>query len=152
MLYSYIINPSYTNHSLAEIAVRSFNLRLSLAVPEAADVTGRIAPVLRKEVETAGQLPLYEQIDLPLAPVLVRMEQAGVKIDRQMLGTLSVDLEKQCNAKAREIHEKAGVTFNINSPKQLGDVLFNQLNLPKPIRSEERRVGKECRSRWSTSH
>jgi DNA polymerase-1 len=134
MLYSYIINPTYTNHSLAEIAVRSFNLKLSLAVPEAADVTGRIAPVLRKEVESAGQLPLYEQIDLPLAPVLVRMEQAGVKIDRQMLGTLSVDLEKQCAAKANEIHTKAGVTFNINSPKQLGDVLFNQLNLPKPVK------------------
>src|SRR5947209_14961868 len=134
MLYSYIINPTYTNHSLAEIAVRSFNLKLSMAVPEAADVTGRIAPVLRKEVEAAGQLPLYNQIDLPLVPVLVRMEQAGVKIDRQMLGTLSVDLETQCNAKAREIHEKAGVTFNINSPKQLGDVLFNQLNLPKPIK------------------
>ncbi|MGC2742207.1 MAG: DNA polymerase I [Candidatus Angelobacter sp.] len=134
MLYSYIINPTYTNHSLGEIAVRSFNLKLSLAVPEAADVTGRISPVLRKEVEAAGQMPLYEQIDLPLAPVLVRMEEAGVKIDRQMLGTLSIDLETQCNAKAREIHEKAGVTFNINSPKQLGDVLFNQLNLPKPIK------------------
>jgi len=134
MLYSYIINPTYTNHSLAEIAVRSFNLKLSLAVPEAADVTGRIAPVLRKEVESAGQLPLYEQIDLPLAPVLVRMEQAGVKIDRRMLGTLSVDLEKQCAAKASDIHTKAGVTFNINSPKQLGDVLFNQLNLPKPVK------------------
>jgi DNA polymerase-1 len=134
MLYSYIINPTYTNHSLAEIAVRSFNLKLSLAVPEAADVTGRIAPVLRKEVESAGQLPLYEQIDLPLAPVLVRMEQAGVKIDRQMLGTLSADLEKQCAAKASDIHAKAGVTFNINSPKQLGDVLFNQLNLPKPVK------------------
>jgi DNA polymerase-1 len=134
MLYSYIINPTYTNHSLAEIAVRSFNLKLSLAVPEAADVTGRISPVLRKEVEIAGQMPLYQEIDLPLAPVLVRMEQAGVKIDRQMLGTLSVDLEKQCSAKASEIHAKAGVTFNINSPKQLGDVLFNQLNLPKPIK------------------
>ena len=134
MLYSYIINPTYTNHALAEIAVRSFNLKLSLAVPEAADVTGRIAPVLRKEVESAGQMALYEQIDLQLVPVLVRMEQAGVKIDRQMLGTLSVDLDAQCTAKASEIHAKAGVTFNINSPKQLGDVLFNQLNLPKPVK------------------
>jgi DNA polymerase-1 len=134
MLYSYIINPTYTNHSLAEIAVRSFNLSPSPSVAEAADVTGRIAPVLRKEVEAAGQMPLYEQIDLPLVPVLARMEQAGIKIDRQMLGTLSVDLEKQCDSKAREIHQKAGVTFNINSPKQLGDVLFNQLNLPKPVK------------------
>src|SRR5260221_10700420 len=134
MLYSYLINPTYTNHSLAEIAVRSFNLKLSNSVAEAADVTGRIAPVLRKEVESAGQLPLYEQIDLPLVPVLARMEKAGVKIDRKMLGVLSIDLEKQCDAKAREIHDKAGVTFNINSPKQLGDVLFNQLNLPKPVK------------------
>ncbi|MGC2696194.1 MAG: DNA polymerase I [Candidatus Angelobacter sp.] len=134
MLYSYIINPTYTKHTLAEIAVRSFNLSLSPSVAEAADVTGRIAPVLRKEVESAGQMPLYEQVDLPLAPVLARMEQAGVKIDRQMLGTLSIELEKQCDAKAREIHDKAGVMFNINSPKQLGDVLFNQLNLPKPVK------------------
>jgi DNA polymerase-1 len=134
MLYSYLINPTYTNHSLAEIAVRSFNLKLSPSVAEAADVTGRIAPVLRKEVEAAGQMPLYQQIDLPLAPVLARMEQVGVKIDRGMLGQLSVELEKQCDAKAREIHHKAGVTFNINSPKQLGDVLFNQLNLPKPVK------------------
>jgi DNA polymerase I len=134
MLYSYIINPTYTNHSLPEIAVRSFNLSLSGSVAEAADLTGRMAPVLRREVETAGQMPLYEQIDLPLVPVLVRMEQAGVKIDRQMLGTLSVDLEKQCAIKASEIYEKAGTTFNINSPKQLGDVLFNQLNLPKPVK------------------
>ncbi|HMC32401.1 MAG TPA: DNA polymerase I [Candidatus Angelobacter sp.] len=134
MLYSYLINPTYSKHTLAEIAVRSFNLNLSASVAEAADVTGRIAPVLRKEVESAGQMPLYEQIDLPLVPVLARMEQAGVKIDRKMLGKLSVDLEKQCDAKAREIHDKAGVTFNINSPKQLGDVLFNQLNLPKPVK------------------
>ena len=134
MLYSYIINPTYTNHSLAEIAVRSFNLKLSLSLAEAADITGRISPVLRKEVETAGQIQLYEQIDLPLVPVLARMEDAGVKIDRKMLGQLSIDLEKQCDAKAREIHQKAGVTFNINSPKQLGDVLFNQLNLPKPVK------------------
>ena len=134
MLYSYIINPTYTNHSLAEIAVRSFNLKLSASLAEAADITGRIAPVLRREVETAGQMPLYEQIDLPLVPVLARMEDAGIKIDRRMLGQLSIDLEKQCDAKAREIHQKAGVTFNINSPKQLGDVLFNQLNLPKPVK------------------
>jgi DNA polymerase I len=66
--------------------------------------------------------------------VLARMEDAGVKIDMGMLATLSVDLEKGCDSKAREIHEKAGHTFNINSPKQLGDVLFNKMNLPKPVK------------------
>ena len=134
MLYSYLINPTYAKHSLAEIGIRSFNLKLSESLAEAADVTGRIAPVLRKEVESSDLMKVYQEIDLPLAPVLARMEDAGVKIDCGMLGNLSVDLEKQCDAKAREIYQKADFTFNINSPRQLGDVLFNKLNLPKPVK------------------
>ena len=134
MLYSYLINPTYSNHSLAEVAVRSFNLKLSDSLAESADVTGRISSALRKEVEEAGLLSVYDDIDLPLAPVLARMEHAGVKIDCEMLSRLSVDLEKQCDAKTREIHQKAGFEFNINSPKQLGDVLFNKMNLPKPVK------------------
>ncbi len=134
MLYSYLVNPTYPRHSLAEIALRNFNLNLSPSLAEAADVTGRIAGALRKEVEDAGLMHVYEEIDLPLVPVLARMEDAGVKIDMGMLATLSVDLEKGCDSKAHEIHEKAGHTFNINSPKQLGDVLFNKMNLPKPVK------------------
>jgi DNA polymerase I len=134
MLYSYLVNPTYPRHSLAEIALRNFNLNLSPSLAEAADFTGRIAGTLRKEVEDAGLMHVYDEIDLPLVPVLARMEDAGVKIDMGMLSTLSVDLEKSCDTKAREIHEKAGHTFNINSPKQLGDVLFNKMNLPKPVK------------------
>src|SRR5215472_4051384 len=134
MLYSYLINPTYAKHSLPEIAVRSFNLKLSESLAEAADVTGRITPALRKEVESSGLKKVYEEIDLPLAPVLARMEEAGVKIDCHLLQELSVRLDKDCDAKAREIHAKAGMQFNINSPKQLGDVLFNKLNLPKPVK------------------
>src|SRR5262249_2035327 len=109
-------------------------LSLSDSLAESADVTGRITTALRKEVENDGLNSVYDRIDLPLVPVLARMEEAGVKIDTGSLGKLSIDLEKQCDAKAREIHLKAGQEFNINSPKQLGDVLFNQLNLPKPIK------------------
>ncbi|HEY6305603.1 MAG TPA: DNA polymerase I [Candidatus Angelobacter sp.] len=134
MLYSYLVNPTYAKHSLAEIALRSFNLSLSGGLAEAADVTGRIATALRQEVQDGSLMAVYEQIDLPLVPVLSRMEQAGVKIDTGMLGELSTQLEKQADAKACEIYQKAGVEFNINSPKQLGDVLFNQLNLPKPVK------------------
>jgi DNA polymerase I len=134
MLYSYLINPTYTKHSLPELAIRSFNLSLSDSLAEAADVTGRLAAVLRKEVAEGGLMPVYRQIDLPLVPVLARMEEAGVKIDTGLLQDLSARLEKECAAKAREIHEKAGSEFNINSPKQLGDVLFNKLNLPKPVK------------------
>ncbi|HYL92269.1 MAG TPA: DNA polymerase I, partial [Alphaproteobacteria bacterium] len=139
-LYSYLVNPTYARHSLAEIAVRSFNLKLSESLAEQADVTGRISTVLRKEIESSGLLPLYEQIDLPLVPVLARMEQAGVKIDIALLSKFSVRLEKECDAKAREIHQKAGTEFNINSPKQLGDVLFNQMNLPKPVKHGKGKV------------
>jgi DNA polymerase-1 len=134
MLYSYLINPTYSKHSLAEIAVRSFNLNLSGSLAESADVTGRVIAALRAEVEKDGLIPVYEKIDLPLAPVLARMEEAGTKIDTAMLGRLSVDLEKQCDAKAREIYQKAGEEFNINSPKKLGEVLFIKLNLPKPVK------------------
>src|SRR5207244_9128066 len=84
--------------------------------------------------EESGLLKLYEEIDLPLAPVLARMEEAGVKIDRKALAEMSSRLERAIETKAKEIYEHAGLEFNINSPKQLGDVLFNKLNLPKPVK------------------
>jgi DNA polymerase-1 len=85
-------------------------------------------------VEEAGLLKLYQEIDLPLVPVLARMEHAGVKIDRAALAEMSSRLEREIDAKAKEIYQHAGIEFNISSPKQLGDVLFNKLNLPKPVK------------------
>jgi DNA polymerase-1 len=134
MLYSYLLDPTYPSHRLADVALRRFNRKLSGALPEAADVTGRLAAALHTEVEQAGLLKLYQDIDLPLVPVLTRMEQAGVKIDRKNLGEMSSRLEREIAAKAKEIYESAGHEFNISSPKQLGDVLFNKLNLPKPVK------------------
>jgi len=133
-LYSYLLDPTYPSHRLADVALRRFNMKLSGSLPEAADVTGRLATTLRAEVEQTGLLKLYEEIDLPLVPVLTRMEQAGVKIDRKNLGEMSSRLELEIAAKAKEIYESAGHEFNISSPKQLGDVLFNKLNLPKPVK------------------
>jgi DNA polymerase I len=134
MLYSYLLDPTYSSHRLADVALRRFNLKLSGSLPESADITGRLAAVLRAEVEQAGLENLYAEIDLPLVPVLARMEQAGVKIDRLALSEMSSRLEREVESKAKEIYERAGVEFNINSPKQLGDVLFNKLNLPKPVK------------------
>ncbi len=134
MLYSYLLDPTYSSHRLADVALRRFNLKLSGTLPEAADITGRLATALRREVEEAGLLKLYEEIDLPLVPVLARMEHAGVKIDRAALAEMSSRLEREIDAKAKEIYQHAACEFNISSPKQLGDVLFNKLNLPKPVK------------------
>ncbi|MGB8950517.1 MAG: DNA polymerase I [Candidatus Sulfotelmatobacter sp.] len=139
MLYSYLLDPTYSSHRLADVALRRFNLKLSQlqtndGLAEAADVTGRLTTALREDVKQAGLTKLYEEIDLPLVPVLARMEQAGVKIDTGALAKMSTKLERESTAKAKEIHELAGTEFNISSPKQLADVLFNRLNLPKPIK------------------
>ena len=133
-LYSYLLNPTYSAHGLADAALRRFNLKLSGNLAESADITGRLAAALRQEIEEGKLETLYHDIDLPLVPVLARMEQAGVKIDTAALATMSASLEQEVAAKAREIWNLCGFEFNINSPKQLGDVLFNKLNLPKPVK------------------
>jgi DNA polymerase I len=134
MLYSYLLNPTYSSHRLAEVALRQMNLKLSGDLAEAADITGHLTSQLRAEVEQIGLLKLYDEIDLPLVPVLARMEHAGVKIDTAALATMSVDLDRESSAAAAKIYEIAGMEFNVGSPKQLGDVLFNRMNLPKPVK------------------
>ena len=134
MLYSYLINPTYSSHSVAEVALRALNLKLSGNLAEAADITGRLAVVLREQVDEEGLTRVYEEIDAPLVPVLARMEAAGVKIDTAVLAEMSMKLEREADAKARDIYERCSMEFNINSPKQLGDVLFNKLGLPIPVK------------------
>jgi DNA polymerase I len=134
MLYSYLLDPTYSSHSLPEVALRRFNLKLSGNLAEAADLTGRLATSLRTEVDDQGLTSVYEEIDAPLVPVLARMEDAGVKIDLAALEQMSGKLQREAAAKARDIYERCGSEFNINSPKQLGDVLFNKLALPMPVK------------------
>jgi len=133
-LYSYLLDPTYSSHKLPELALRRFNLKLGESLAEAADITGRLATALRNEVDESGLTKLYDEIDLPLVPVLARMEKAGVAIDRAALSRMSSRLESEIDVKAKEIYDCCGSEFNINSPKQLGDVLFNRLNLPKPVK------------------
>ena len=134
MLYSYLLDPTYSSHSLPEVTLRRFSLQMSGNLAEAADMTGRLATILRKEVEEQNLTSVYEEIDAPLVPVLARMEDAGVKIDTAALARMSQHLEHAIEAKAQDIYQRCGVEFNINSPKQLGDVLFNKLGLPIPVK------------------
>ncbi len=134
MLYSYLLNPTYSSHALPDAVLRRFNLKMSGNLAEAADLTGRLAAALRKDVEDEGLTSVYDEIDVPLVPVLARMEGAGVKIDTAALSRMSTKLEREIEAKAQDIYQRCGLQFNINSPKQLGDVLFNKLGLPMPVK------------------
>jgi len=134
MLYSYLLDPTYSSHALPDVALRRFSLQMSGNLGEAANVTARLAKALHRELEDADLISVYDTIDLPLVPVLARMEDAGVKIDTAALAQMSEKLDREIQAKAREIYECCGMEFNINSPKQLGDVLFNKLALPMPVK------------------
>ena len=94
MLYSYLLDPTYSAHTLPEVALRRLGLKLSGTLAEAADITLRLAATLRTEVEAEEELArLYREVDLPLAFVLHGMEQAGVQLDCGVLAEMSGKLE-----------------------------------------------------------
>ncbi len=138
MLYSYLVNPTHSTHRLADVVARFTSRPLQeLAekqLTEAAHAIWQLAPMLRKEVKTLDTEIVYRTIDLPLTPVLLRMEEAGVRIDRGVLDKMAHHLASEMHRVGEEIYALAGHRFNINSPKQLGDVLFNKMQLPKPIK------------------
>ena len=96
---------------------------------EDADVTLRLWHVLRPTLRTNQALALYEQIERPLSPVLAGMEKAGIAIDRAELGRLSEDFAGRMAIMEKEIHAAAGREFNVASPRQLGEILFDEMGL-----------------------
>ena len=135
ILYSYLLRPTTANHAFAEVVLRNMNRTLSGAPGERADFLLRLAPVLRAEVEKQGLAELYEKIDLPLAPVLARMEVAGIGVDSQELEKISVKAQEEIEALEKSIFGLAGFEFNVKSTQQLAEVLFDKLNLQPPRRS-----------------
>jgi len=135
MLYSYLLRPTTANHAFAEVVLRNLNRTLSSAPGERADFLLRVAPILRAEVEKQGLADVYEKIDLPLAPVLARMEAAGVRVDPKALDKISAHMQQEIAGLEKRIHKLAGFEFNINSPQQLAEVLFDKMNLQAPRRS-----------------
>ncbi|SEA23748.1 DNA polymerase I [Rubrimonas cliftonensis] len=96
---------------------------------EDADVTLRLWKVLRPRMIAAGVTTVYETLERPLAPVLAAMELRGVKVDRDALSRLSNAFAQRMAGLEAEIHELAGEKFNVGSPKQLGEILFERLSL-----------------------
>jgi DNA polymerase-1 len=138
MLFSYLVNPTHSTHRLSDVAARFSPRPLQAngdeALAEAAHVIHTLGPVLRADIEQEELTTIYETIDRPLVPVLLRMEQAGVRIDLDVLQQMEEKLSAEMTRVGEEIFASAEHRFNINSPKQLGDVLFNKMNLPKPLK------------------
>jgi DNA polymerase-1 len=139
-IYSYLLRPTTGNHNFADVVMRQFNVMLGGGPGERADYLHRLAPVLRASVEAQGLTEAYEKIDLPVAAVLAEVERAGIRVDPQALDAMSVTMEKEIRRLEKEIWEMAGVEFNVNSPTQLAEILFDKLNLQGPFRRGRGRV------------
>ena len=96
---------------------------------EDADVTLKLKQVLGNELETNGVKKLFEEIEMPLVPVLAYMERNGVRIDTEALKETSRHFTARMNQIEEEVHQLAGMEFNIASPKQVGEVLFDRLKI-----------------------
>ena len=97
---------------------------------EDADMTLRLHRRLKPELPKVGMATVYETLERPLIPVLAMMENNGIKVDPAILRAMSADFAKRLEEQAVEIHKLAGSEFNIASPKQLGEILFDQMGLP----------------------
>jgi DNA polymerase-1 len=154
MLVSYLLNPTRHDHGLNTLAEEYLDFRMlsrrevlgsgkksrspeDLSIDEighmaceACDVGLELAMILDSKMEEGGLIRLYREIELPLVDVLVDLETNGVKVDLSLLHELSQVFESRLEDLMKDIHGIAGESFNINSPKQLADVLFNRLKLP----------------------
>jgi DNA polymerase I len=154
MLTSYLVDSSRAEHLLEDLALEHVSYKalkeedvcgrgakaMSLAdVPadilltfagERADLIGQLAPVFRDLLAKDQLTSVYDDLERPLIPVLVDVERAGVRIDGPALASQSQRLEADIARRSKDIYEASGGEFNINSPKQLADVLFEKMQLP----------------------
>ncbi len=116
--------------SLETLCERHLESRPAATAVQKAAAVWALYGALKPKLEARGLWPLWETIDRPLIPVLRDMEQRGIRIDRNLLAEMSADFEQQLGRLTDEIFQHAGHPFNINSPQQLGQVLFEELGLP----------------------
>jgi DNA polymerase-1 len=151
-LASYLLNPAARDYNLASVAARYLKVELDSpdqktatglqatldfaggpdldAAGRRVEVVSRLAARLRAELEARDEIDLYHRFELPLVPVLARMEHAGIGIDRPYLEELGADLRSRLSELERRIHQAAGEQFNVNSTNQLREVLYDKLALP----------------------
>ncbi len=154
MVADYLLNPNRRTHSVEAIAMDLLSYQLGggagaetgeptslfeaeeglvRQAAEAASVVAKVAPMLRERLAGQGSLILFQDVEMPLVPVLADIERNGFLLDVEGLQDLSKELERELDQMVGTIHRLAGGEFNIGSPKQLATVLFENLGL-KPLR------------------
>jgi DNA polymerase-1 len=104
---------------------------------EDSDVCLRLVPLLRRELDSLSLTDLCDEVETPLIGVLVRMERAGVRVEAEALEVMSREFGDRLRALETRIQDEAGVPFNVNSPRQVAEVLFDRLGLPPGKRTKE---------------
>jgi DNA polymerase-1 len=134
MLYAFLLDADPGGVALEEQARRRLDLKLGASPEQHADIVLELDRILEPAIDARGLRQLYASIELPLAGVLARMERTGIRIDPVELQRLSALMETEIARLTADIHRLAGRPFNIGSPQQLGDVLFDDLKLPAPVK------------------
>jgi len=134
MLYGFLLSADPGSCSLEAMAERHLGHAAGSDPAGEADAVLQIFHKLQPEVEAAGLGEVYTRIDLPLVRVLADMESTGITVDPAQLRVLSGRMEVEMARLGGEVYELAGKSFNINSPQQLGKVLFEDLKLPAPVK------------------
>ncbi|MBN2830931.1 MAG: DNA polymerase I [Candidatus Omnitrophica bacterium] len=133
MIAAYLLNPSKPGYSLDSLSLEYLDAVVSEAVingQENISLVKMLKPKLEKELKEKELFKLFTYTEMPLAAVLAEMELYGIKLDLKLFASLSKDLEKRLEKLVRDIYKLSGSRFNINSPKQLRTVLFEDLKLP----------------------
>ena len=150
LLAAYLLDPIRSKYELSDLAREATGAESSGEPPEgwtekqwrtaeAADLTGQTAHVLHGRLIEQGLESIYNEMELPLAPLLYRMERAGLRVDTSVLGELSQYLGAELEKLTTKIYAVAGREFKINSPKQVGDVL-EELNISSGRKTSTGRV------------
>lgn len=130
-LADYLLNPEDRQHDLIKGARTYLNKNIGEEDYFAAvTALSYLAPIMAKEIKERSLLNLYQNIEMPLAHILVGMEKTGIAVNKPYLEELQVELGKRLEEIEAKIYEYSGEAFNINSPKQLGEVLFEKMGLP----------------------
>jgi DNA polymerase-1 len=123
---------------------------------EDADITFQLKEHFQPILEKVGTKKLFDEIEIPLVPVLADMEKVGIRLDVNFLKSMSVDMQKEINAFEQQIYETAGEKFNLASPKQLGDILFDKLKIggakQKKTKTGQYATGEEVLSYLANEH